>query len=200
MQTLATKIAQAVTTRVDGAWQRHAPARYAATALSGRSGIGRWGTENSYPVLYLGQPTDSVVVEAYRHLVDPVADNPDIVERIPPRVLVTCTVAVSDILDLRRAGNRLLLDLPLEVLESATRDRPAYRRCQEVSAVAHQLGLHGIIAPAATHLGTTLALFTDLLDPQEQPRRTDEQFWAHLPPDPRVSTPLRHLRAVSDTD
>ena len=48
METLATKIAQAVTTRIDGTWQRHAPARYAGTALSRSSSLPRWGTENSY--------------------------------------------------------------------------------------------------------------------------------------------------------
>lgn len=57
--------------------------------MSGRRGVGRWGTENSFPVLHLGQPIDSVVVEAFRHLIDPVADNPDIVDRLPPPVLIT---------------------------------------------------------------------------------------------------------------
>ena len=69
--------------------------------------MGRWGTEDSFRVLYLGRPTESVVVEAYRHLVDPV-DDPELLAQIRPRALVTCTVAVTEIFDLRSAANRSL--------------------------------------------------------------------------------------------
>lgn len=138
---------------VEGVWQRHVPARYAASALQGRRSLSRWGTENGFPVLHLGRPRDSVIVEAYRRLVDPVADNPDIVDKPPPRVLVTCKVRVTEILDLRSATARMATGLDPATLQSHTRDRDAYRRCQEVAAVAHQLGLYGLIAPAATQLG-----------------------------------------------
>jgi hypothetical protein len=57
--------------------------------------------------------------------------------------------------------------------------------CQNVSAAAHQLGYHGIIAPAATKMGETLALFTDLLTATEQPLLTATEMWVQLPPDPR---------------
>jgi hypothetical protein len=66
---------------VDGTWQRHVPAKFVADALKGRSATGRWGTQNGFPVLYLGRPTDSVVVEAYRHLIDPIVDSPAPVEK-----------------------------------------------------------------------------------------------------------------------
>lgn len=197
MESLAASIAQAITVNVRGSWQRHAPARYASKALEGRSGLGRWSTQNAYPVLYLGQPTDSVIVEAYRHLVDPVEDY--VASAIPPRVLVTCDVSVTEVLDIRSPSNRILLDLSMDVLQSGTRDRAAYQRCQEVAAVAHQLGLHGILAPAATMLGDTLALFTDQLPASEQPGETGSEMWTVLPSDPRV--PGRgHLRLLSDGD
>ncbi len=198
VDSLANRISQAAGTDVDGVWQRHVAPRYAVDALAGRSALGRWGTPNSYPVLYLGQPTESVIVEAYRHLVDPV-ENTALIAETTPRVLITCTVRVTEILDLRTPGNRLLLDVPLEVLQSTTRDRQAYLRCQELSAVTHQLGFHGIIAPAATGLGTTLALFPDLLGDNEQLIRTGDNFWAQLPPDPRRAA-SKHLRAVPDSN
>jgi hypothetical protein len=81
----AVRISPPVT--VEGVWQRHAPARYAAGALEGRRATSRWGRADGFPVLYLGRPLDSVIVEAYRHLVNPVT-NPDIVKhawlRLPP--------------------------------------------------------------------------------------------------------------------
>jgi hypothetical protein len=148
-------------------------------------------------VLYLGQPRNSVVVEAYRHLVDPVEDY--IAAALPPRVLVTCTVQVTEILDLRSAANRVALGLSNATLASSTRDRVAYRQCQEISATAHQVGLHGIIAPAATELGFTLALFPDLLPAREQPSQVGEELWTRLPDDPRSMT-RPSLRIVQNPD
>jgi hypothetical protein len=37
---------------------------------------------------------------------------------------------------------------------------------------------------------------TDLLDDGEQPTRTAEEFWTELPPDPRDTRQVRHLRLV----
>jgi hypothetical protein len=62
--------------------------------------------------------------------------------------------------------------------------------------VAHQIGLHGIITPAATEMGDTLALFTDILPAEEHPRRSGaDTAWDHLPADPR-NAPPRHLHAI----
>lgn len=155
---------------------------------------GRWGTEGGFPVLYLGRPTDSVVVEAYRHLIDPIADNP--VPPISPRALITCDVSVSMILDLRSAANRVSANLTMEQLQSDTRDRAAYSACQNVAATAHQLEFHGLIAPAATQMGETLVLFTDRLDDTEQPSHIAEELWTALPPDPRNPGAGRHLRLL----
>lgn len=64
--------------------------------------------------------------------------------------------------------------------------RGGHGPCQRVGQAAHQLGLHGLIAPAATGLGETLALFERHLPEAELPRIVQETRWEHLPPDPRV--------------
>jgi len=135
------------------------------------------------------------VVEAYRHLVDPVEDDLPATAFVP-RVCVTATVAVNEVLDLRSAAGRVTIDLPLDVLTSPVRDRDAYRRCQEVSAVAHQLGLHGLMAPAATGLGETLVVFPDNLSVGERLAQVNIERWDQLPPDPRSSTRRGNLRVV----
>ena len=86
----------------------------------------------------------------------------------------------------------------MDVLQSCTADREAYAACQRVAQVAHQLNLHGLIAPAASKLGETLALFMDLLPAEQRPMRDEtDQVWTHLPADPRAN-PGRHLRALPD--
>jgi hypothetical protein len=137
----------------------------------------------------------SVIVEAYRHLVDPVED-PAIREHLAPRVLVTATVDVSDILDLRTSRTRVELGLTMQQIQSATHDRAAYEACREVAAAAHQQGFRGLVAPAATGLGETLALFSDRLSASAIPVVTDEEFWEQLPDDPRVTR--TSLRVVKD--
>jgi hypothetical protein len=193
MESLPARLAQAKPISVAGTWQRHVPAKFIPSALDGRSASGRWGTANGFPVLYLGRPTDSVVVEAYRHLIDPVVDA---APPISPRALITCAVSVTTILDLRRATNRVLADLTMEQMQSDTWDHDAYRACQNVAAVAHQLEFHGLVAPAATRIGETLVLFSDRLTPDEKPTRTAEKIWTELPPDPRKPGQGRHLRVV----
>jgi RES domain len=191
--TLANGIAGQDPVNITGSWQRHLPARYLASAMEGRQAYSRWGRDPGFPILYLGRPTASVLVEAYRNLVDPV-DDPAIVEHLAPRVLVTGDVDVSAILDLRTSRARVELGLSLSQIQSATDDRAAYAACQEVAAAAHQHGFHGVIAPAATQLGESLALFSDRLPDNEVPRRTDEVLWDRLPDDPRGRT--SHLRVV----
>src|SRR5664279_4083217 len=198
MDDLPRRVASAATAPVEGLWQRHVAVPYAATALDGRRGYGRWGTRDGFSVLYLGRPLDSVVVEAYRHLIDPIAE-PDmaaalaLARNIQPRMLVTATVAVTDVLDLREPSTRVGVGLTLDVLQSSTADREAYAACQRVAQVAHQLNMHGLIAPAASKVGETLALFMDLLPAAQRPMRDEtDQVWTHLPADPRAN-PGRHL-------
>jgi hypothetical protein len=196
MDSLPARLSQATPVSIDGIWQRHVAARFAATALAGRSATGRWGTEGSYPVLYLGKPTDSVAVEAYRHFIDPVVVDDGPAPPIAPRALVTCELAVTEILDLRTAASRVLASLTLAQLQSETSDTAAYAACQNVSAAAHQLGYHGIVTPAATKMGETLVLFTDLLTATERPRLTDTEMWVQLPPDPRRPGQRTSLRII----
>lgn len=185
---------------VTGTWQRHVPARYQHEPLGSHPAYSRWGRNPGFPLLYFGRPTDSVVVEAYRHLVDPVTDDPDIVEHLIPRVLITVEVQVTEILDLRSARARMELGLSLGQIQSSTGDRAAYAACQNVAAAAHQHGFHGLIAPAATGLGETLALFSQNLPVGELPRLTQAVTWDRLPADPRVGTRLRLVRDDSPTD
>lgn len=195
-------VAAGAVTTIDGVWQRHVAAPFAASALQGRRGYGRWGTREGFPVLYLGRPLDSVIIEAYRHLIDPVEDEQQaalLAEHLQTRVLVTATLHVSDLLDLRNTGTRAQLGLTLDVLQSGTQDRQAYQACQQVAQVAHQLGRHGVLAPAASERGDTIALFTDNLPAAQQPQRSEEdQLWPQLPPDPRKPA-TRTLRIVRDS-
>jgi hypothetical protein len=60
-----------------------------------------------------------------------------------------------------------------------------YAACQQVGQVAHQLALHGVIAPAPTGVGVTLALFEKYLLAPELPVLVGEEVWDGLPADPR---------------
>lgn len=183
---LAVAVSSVPTAAPSGIWQRHTSPSW--PALSGYDGGGRWGRPGSFPVLYLGRPDTSVVVEAYRHLVDDIEGmRPELTQ---PRVLVACRVACTNILDLRSAETITAAGLSADDLRSPVDD---YTPCQEVAAVAHQLGLHGIIAPAATGLGETLALFERNLPADELPvQEGAAELWDRLPVDPR------RLRAVDD--
>jgi hypothetical protein len=54
-------------------------------------------------------------------------------------LMATGMGAVSMILDLWSAANRVSANLTMEQLQSDTRDRAAYSTCQNVAAAAHQL-------------------------------------------------------------
>lgn len=115
---------------------------------------------------------------------------------------MTATVSVTNILDLRDVRTRAELHLTVDVLHCPTNDRDGYAACQRVAQVAHQFGLHGVLAPAATNLGQTLALFTDLLPAIERPTRDGpDQIWNGLPADPRLNktTQLRVVRNPRST-
>jgi hypothetical protein len=197
MGSLAEEMARLNPVTIDGVWRRHVSAAHRETALQGRSAPSRWGRRGGFPILYLGRPNDSVVVEAYRHLVDPVED-PALLAQVGPRVLVTTdSIRVTEILDMRTATARVALNLSMEILQSETSDREAYEKCRDIAAVAHQLGFHGIITPAATRLGETLALFTDLLPQEEVPTAASVDYWDKLPDDPRTRQ-RGHLSIVRD--
>lgn len=196
---LANSISQLPRAEVNGTWHRHVPGRVIDEALTGQVAPSRWGSgQGGFPVLFLGRPDKSVVIEAYRHFVDPVVDRPDIVSQLAPRRMVTCTVAVGELLDLRTAAARVATGLDMRILQCGTDDRDAYSRCREIAAIAHQLGFHGLVAPAATGVGVgeTLALFTRHLTNDELPMRSaPDVLWDPWPPDPRLPA-THHLRVV----
>jgi hypothetical protein len=100
---------------------------------------------------------------------------------------VTCEVDVNNLLDLRPAGARVRAGLTIQDLTSPTNDRDAYAKCQQVALIAHQLRHHGIVAPAATGLGETLALFMDVVPAAQRPQANREpDMWSRLPADPRA--------------
>jgi hypothetical protein len=120
------------------------------------------------------------VVEAYRHLVEPTEGMRP--EMVGPRRLVSCELEVTNVLDLRQAENRETVGLSILDMTSDVGD---YEACHRVAQAAHQLELRGIIAPAATGMGETLALFERRLPADEQPVLIDSLTWEGLPPDPR---------------
>jgi RES domain-containing protein len=200
VENLAVRLANLTPTDEVGEWMRHVSAKHARSATEGSARMGRWGTNGGFPVLYLGRPRDSVIVEAYRHLVDPVefdtdADRLQFLQAMMPRTMIRCSVDVTNLLDLRTATGRSHAGLTIQDLTCATTDRDAYARCQHVAQVAHQLRLHGVIAPAATGLGETLALFTDVLPEAQIPSVLEDEPWHRLPGDPRAA-PQQTLRLV----
>lgn len=175
---VAVAVASVVPVALQGTFERHCSPK--VRSLAGSAGGGRWGPPGAYSVLYLGRPTDSVIVEAYRHLVDDVDGMTGAM--VGPRRLYTCEVDVTKILDLREAEHRLAVSLSMDDLLS---DTGVYAPCWRVARAAHQLKLHGIIAPAATVRGDTLALFEKNLPEAELPVISHEETWENLPADPR---------------
>jgi len=174
-RSLVERVAAIKTKSVEGVFYRHAAVKREAFA----GGIGgRWG--RAFPVIYLGRPQDSITVEAYRHLVEEVGIRP---ESVRPRTFYTVEVAVARVLDLTVKDHLAAVGLTSAQLSSAVDD---YDACQDVAAAAHQLEFHGILAPAATGLGQTLAIFRERVRPEEMPAVIAQTTWHTLPADPRV--------------
>jgi hypothetical protein len=190
---LAVAVASCRTIDVAGVFQRHVSPT--VRTLTGSSAGGRWGEPGAYSVLYLGRPRDSVVVEAYRHLVDDIEGMTG--DRVAPRRLLSVEVSLTTILDLRVPEHQEAVGLMADDLLSPV---GRYARCQRIGRVAHQLNFHGIIAPAATGLGETLAVFELHLPPEEQPLLTGEEEWVRLPPDPRALRPVEPEDAATTVD
>jgi hypothetical protein len=176
---------------VAGRFERHVSLSW--RELTGSNSGGRWGPPGAYSVLYLGRPRDSVAVEAYRHLVDPFAESGMTGDLVAPRRLLVCDVSATEILDLRTTEAQHRVGLTDADLLS---DVGSYDACQAIGRVAHQLGLHGVIAPAATARGETLALFEQHLPASELPVLVAEERWDVLPSDPRR---LRLIRGGEET-
>jgi RES domain-containing protein len=176
-RTLAERVSAVGGVEVAGMFVRHAaPNREAFTG----GYLGRWG--ELFPVIYLSRPAESCVEAAYRHLVD---DTGVPAHLVKPRVLYRVRVEVENVLDLRTPSVRSEVGLSDADITSAVGD---YADCQRVAATAHQLEYHGIIAPAATGLGETLALFRQRVSIAELPVIVDVQQWAQLPARPGSET------------
>lgn len=186
-QNLAVAVARAPYVRVRGEFLRHASPK--ERTLAGRPSGGRWAPTGAFPVLYLGRPEPSVVIEAYRHLVD--GSELMTPEMVGPRRLIVAIVDVDQIVDLTASDALDSLGLDREQLRTEPGD---YSACQALGAAAHQLGRKGVLAPAAEGDGQTLALFTNHLAEADMPRVITEEIWTALPADPRT------LRAVSAED
>lgn len=164
-----------------GSFQRHCSLRW--DGLRPSAAGGRWGERGAFEVLYLGRPAESVIVEAYRHLVDDDLDHSaELAATVVERRLYTMDVAVPNVLDLRPTTARQRVGLTDDQLRSEIDN---YTPCQAVAAAAHQLGLGGILAPAATGLGETLALFSLNVPNERWPTITSSEIWHGLPADPR---------------
>lgn len=167
--------------RVSGRYERHLSLGW--DELMPSAAGGRWGAPRAFEVLYLGRPRQSIVAEAYRHLIDDELDSaPALAARVLERRIITCEVDAPNILDLRPEEVRARLGLSDETLTSQVGD---YAACQRVGAAAHQLRVSGLVAPAATQLGETLALFPTNLPAEHWPTVVDRGLWHGLPPDPR---------------
>lgn len=174
---------------VGGSFQRHCSLRWDGQRASAAGG--RWGERDAFEVLYLGRPPDSVTVEAYRHLVEDDLDAPAaLAAAVLERRLLTMNVTVPNVLDLRPSSARARVGLADAQLRSPLGD---YAPCQAIGAAAHQLGLGGILAPAATGLGETLALFPLNVAIDDWPVIVSSEIWHELPADPR------RLRLADDT-
>lgn len=179
---LAVAVSRAPRVTVEGVFERHVSSSWVDRALvDGSWSGGRWSATGSFPVIYLGRPSDSIVIEAHRHLVDDIGGMT--AERVRSRYLIRAQVSVSEVVDLRDSSTRIAVGLSDGDLFSGVGE---YEACQRIGHIAHQLNRHGILAPAATQFGETLALFVDYLGVDELPVRIGEPIlWAKLPPDPR---------------
>ena len=167
--------------------QRHTSLRW--EELKASAAGGRWGASRAFEVLYLGRPPDSVVIEAYRHLVDESSRTQALAATVLERRMVTCKVDIPNILDFVRPPLRL---------RSALR-RPAVLRVgdhEPVKPSARPPTSSG--SPASSHpprpgLGETLALFPTNLPIEHWPEMIARDIWRGLPADPR------RLRLVDET-
>lgn len=171
--------------RVVGEFLRHAaPNR---DAFAGGFG-GRWGA--AFKVIYLGRPFASCVEEAYRHLVDETGVPARFVKS---RTLYRTRIDISSVLDLRDTSALEAVGLEPSDLTSEVGD---YEVCQRVAAAAHQLELHGIIAPSASGFGETLAVFRERVQLHEMPEVISTETWTSLPERPEPGTSHGGLSVV----
>jgi hypothetical protein len=83
-----------------GTFERHTSLLWGELQPSAAGG--RWGARRTYEVLYLGRPRSSIVIEAYRHLIDDeLDDGAALAASVLERRVVTCEVDIANVLDIR---------------------------------------------------------------------------------------------------
>ena len=96
--------------RVQGTFERPTSLRW--EELKPSAAGGRWDARRAYEVLYLGRPRSSVVIEAYRHLVDDELDDTGaLAASVLERRIVTCKVDAPRVFDLRESTTHTALSL-----------------------------------------------------------------------------------------
>ncbi len=188
---LVMAIAALGTTTIEGAHFRYTRPQ-ANPIISNRAG-GRWNPPLSFPAMYFANSSDTAVAEAYRRIVDAV-DGP-----LPPSSVIlrlwTVEVNCTELLDLRSRGARISVGISDAQLYTKVND---YAPCQRVGSIAHQLGLHGLLAPSSTRVGEVLVLFERNLPVNEMPKPVDSEVLTGLPPDPRRIRDVTDRGAAAD--
>lgn len=135
---------------------------------------GRWNPPESFPVVYLGLTTDTVIGEFYR-----LAERQGMpAANLLPRRLQEYTVELRAVLDLREPEAREVLGLTDAAIRS---EDPS--RCQVVGDAAHYAGFEAILGPSATGVGDVLAIFTDRLQAGSSLEAGKSELWRELPTD-----------------
>ena len=133
-----------------GTAYRHTAPQYSALSGSGAAAIGgRWNPKG-VSTIYLAKPEAACVAE-FMKLTQGQAKG---VQSFLPRDLHTITVTDLQVLDLTSEDARSSVGIEMLDIEDSDRSR-----CQEIGEAAHYLGLQGILAPSATHVGTVIAVF-----------------------------------------
>lgn len=187
MPNLASVIASLGSTRVHGDFFRYTSVHSTLTTVN--TAGGRWHPPNSFQAVYFADGRESAISEAYRRIVN--AFDPPLPPAGVTLRLWRLGIDANEVLDLRQRDAWQKLGLTLDDLRSPLRH---YEACQLVGKTAHQLGLQGIIAPAATGIGNHLSLFDEHAKPQAQPKVISDEILNGLPPDPR------RLRLVGDDE
>ena len=112
---------------------------------------GRWNPTESFPVVYLAKTERSAIAEFYR-LAEKNGRRPG---DLLPRHLHRYRVELQRVLDLTVEDN--LRTVRLELIDLRSEDPT---RCQAVGDAAHYAGFEAVLAPSATGIDETLAVFT----------------------------------------
>lgn len=111
---------------------------------------GRWNPPDSFPVLYTARSVESVVAEFRR-----MASRQGLtVSDYRRRRVVTYEVSLSRVLDLTQADDLAALGFTLAII-TADDILPT----QAIGEAAHYVGFEAVLAPSATGVGQTLAVF-----------------------------------------